>query len=714
MKNIASLTVNILITIVLSVSLIMSFTTAFSIKTSAFFLIFSAIIFTLLISLTSYYIESGKIFIITLAVIQAVYITVFLASYNTIISQLNYALNRVLGIYSKYLSVPSSINIAVKSGADAKADDASVLFIFVLFIICEIFSVSLLRIKKSIIIYILSLIILVPCFLMVTTLPSLTPLILSISILLALYITGIIRRYSTNIGSIFLSATSVILAIVILALCSVYPMQDYERYEWQDSLLSKLNEMLNINSGNSQLDSQLQNLKTNIQDSQNLNHLGEFRLNKTPVLSIMGEENKTIYLKNISYADYEDNQWKILSKDEIKSYPTDFNAFGITASEESNLKKLSIKALYREELIYTTYYSKTTEYGAVGDVCIENIDNIKEYLIEYYSSNTDSLVINESEKLNEYKDFVNSTYTKLPDKTKKELLRIAEEYGLTQLSSDQIPQAVKKFISERGEYSFVPDTLPEKSDFAPWFIESNSKGYCVHYATAATTLLRALGIPARYVTGYFAPAKKGIFVDVTNCNSHAWVEYYDKSKGWLMLDPTPPIYLDNGNGDSNSTDSTGSSDSLSYTEPASFAPTQQTTTDNSSNAATYRTENNTNNNGFKIPAIVYIILTALIIVSVLNIRLKIIRNKRKKLFENGDNKNRIIHIYRYANKINSITEGFIPIDVQNLVNEAKYSNHKMSDKSVEIVKAYAEHERKELYKKASGIKRLYYKYIRAY
>lgn len=714
MKNVASLTVNILITIVLSVSLIMSFSTAFNIKTSTFLLVFSAIIFALLISLISYYIESGKKFIISLAVIQAVYITVFLSCYNTIISQLNYALNRVLGIYSKYLSVPSSINFAVKSGADAKTDDASVLFIFILFIICEIFSVSLIRIKKTIIIYILSLIILVPCFLMVTTLPSLTPLILSISILLALYITGIIRRYSTNIGSIFLSATSVILAVVILALCSVYPMQDYERYEWQDSLLSKLNEMLDINNGNSQLNSQLQNLKTNIQDSQNLNHLGEFRLNKTPILSVMSEEDKVFYLKKISYADYEDNQWKILSKDEGKSYPNNFNVFDITSTTDIDLKQLQLKALYREDLIYTTYYTKRTEYGAIADSCIENIDNEKEYIVEYYSDKNSEIVKNDIENLEEYEDFVNSTYTKLPDETKKELLKIAEEHGLTQLSPDEIPKAVKKFISERGEYSFVPDALPEGKDFAPWFIESNAKGYCVHYATAATALLRALGVPARYVTGYFAPAKKDTFVDVTNCNSHAWVEYYDKNKGWLMLDPTPPIYLDNGNGGSNSTNSTGSSDSLSYTEPTSLVPTQQSTTVNSNNAATNRTENNTNKNGFKIPSIVYIILTVLIIVAVLNIRLKIIRNKRKKLFENGENKNRIIHIYRYANKINCITEGFIPIDVQNLLNEAKYSNHTMSDKSVEIVKAYAEHERKELYKKASGIKRLYYKYIRAY
>lgn len=715
MKNIASLAVNIIITVILSVSLIMCFSTAFNIETNSLLLISCAIIFTLVISLISYYIKSGKKFTGALAVIQVVYIAVFFASYNTIISQLNYAANRVLGVYSKYMSVPSSINIAAKSGAGTQTSDATVLFIFILFILCEIFSVSLIRIKKSIIIYILSLVALVPCFVMVTTLPSLTPLILSISILLALYITGFIRKYNANIGSIILSATSVLLAVTILILCAIFPLQEFERYEWQDTLLSKFNELLNIDNGGNQLASQLQNLRTNIQDSQNLNHLGEFRLNKTPVLSIMSEENKVIYLKKISYADYEDNQWKILSKDEIKSYPNDFNAFNITISDEADLKELYIKALYREELIYTTYYSKTTEYAAVGDTCIENIDNTKEYMIEYYQSNSDSLAKNESDKLKEYEDFVYNTYTKLPDKTKERLLKIANENGISQLNTNEIPNAVKKFVSGRGEYSFVPDALPEGEDFAPWFIENSSKGYCIHYATAATTMLRALGIPARYATGYFVLARKDEFVDVTNCNSHAWVEYYDDSKGWMMLDPTPPIYLDNGNGNTDSTDSSAGSNSPVQTEPSILTPTEQPTT-NKSDTVPYNTEKNSDNNnkGFKIPPIIQVILIILFIIVLIVLRAKIIRKNRKKLFETRDNKKRIIYIYRYAMQINNITEGFIPIEVQNLVNEAKYSNHIMSEKSVKIVKSYAEHERKELYKMTSGIKRLYYKYIKAY
>lgn len=713
MKNVTSIIINSFFSVILSVSLMMCFSTSFNIEVNLFLLIFSAIIFTSVISLISYYISSGKKFFISVAVIQAVYIAVFLTCCNTIISQLNYATNRVLGVYSKYMEVPSSINIAASSAISEKSSDASVLFIFILFILCEIFSLSLIRLKKSILIYIFSLIILVPCFILVTTLPSVTPLIISVSILLALYITGFVRRHSEKTGSVVLSVTSIILAVTLSVLCAIFPLQDYQRYEWQDNLLNQFNDVMNNNTGENPAVSKLQNLNANVQDSQNLANLGEFRLEKNPVLSVMNDENSVIYLKKIAYADYDDNQWKILSKDEAKSFPTDFNAFDITRSTDTNLKQLRIKAFYREDLIYTTYYSKRTEYGAVADACIENIDDEKEYLIEYYPNNYNKLVKNESDKLDEYESFVYSTYTKLADKTKERLLEIADNNGLSELDTDEIPQAVKEFIMSRGEYSFVPDAMTKGEDFAPWFIESNSKGYCVHYATSAATLLRALGIPARYVTGYFAPTLKNQFVDITNCNSHAWVEYYDKSKGWVMLDATPPAYLNNSNySNTSNTQSTDSTNSSAYTEPTTEFEAKQPTTNNS--FAPTKTSSGNKGNTIAVPAIVWIALCIALFIAVILFRAYKIKNNRKKLFENGDNKKRIIKIYRYALKINRITEDLIPVEIQNLVNEAKYSNHTMPDKAVETVLSFAEHERKELYKKAVGIKRLYYKYIRVF
>ena len=53
-------------------------------------------------------------------------------------------------------------------------------------------------------------------------------------------------------------------------------------------------------------------------------------------------------------------------------------------------------------------------------------------------------------------------------------------------------------------------------------------------------MLRSLGVPARYVTGFLArdPDSKGFLVRGTD--GHAWVEVYVEGLGWVAFDPTAP------------------------------------------------------------------------------------------------------------------------------------------------------------------------------
>ena len=54
-------------------------------------------------------------------------------------------------------------------------------------------------------------------------------------------------------------------------------------------------------------------------------------------------------------------------------------------------------------------------------------------------------------------------------------------------------------------------------------------GVCQDYTHAAIGLLRALGIPARYVSGLLT-SQVG--------ETHAWIEFYHPDSGWLAADPT--------------------------------------------------------------------------------------------------------------------------------------------------------------------------------
>ncbi len=65
-----------------------------------------------------------------------------------------------------------------------------------------------------------------------------------------------------------------------------------------------------------------------------------------------------------------------------------------------------------------------------------------------------------------------------------------------------------------------------------WKLKS---GVCQDFAHVLSVMLRYLGIPARYVSGYICPNKNGMRGEGA---THAWVEAYLPDYGWLGLDPT--------------------------------------------------------------------------------------------------------------------------------------------------------------------------------
>ena len=68
------------------------------------------------------------------------------------------------------------------------------------------------------------------------------------------------------------------------------------------------------------------------------------------------------------------------------------------------------------------------------------------------------------------------------------------------------------------------------------------QGFCEYYATLSALVLRRLGIPARYVTGFANPEiVEGLPYSIfRRKHSHAWVEAYVDGR-WVIFDPTPPI-----------------------------------------------------------------------------------------------------------------------------------------------------------------------------
>jgi transglutaminase-like putative cysteine protease len=62
------------------------------------------------------------------------------------------------------------------------------------------------------------------------------------------------------------------------------------------------------------------------------------------------------------------------------------------------------------------------------------------------------------------------------------------------------------------------------------------QGVCQDFAHVTLTLLRGLGIPARYVSGYLHPSPDAAVGEAVTGQSHAWVEWW--CGDWKAWDPT--------------------------------------------------------------------------------------------------------------------------------------------------------------------------------
>jgi transglutaminase-like putative cysteine protease len=65
-------------------------------------------------------------------------------------------------------------------------------------------------------------------------------------------------------------------------------------------------------------------------------------------------------------------------------------------------------------------------------------------------------------------------------------------------------------------------------------------GVCQDFAHILLVMLRMIGIPARYVSGYICPNRNGMRGEGA---THAWVDAYLPAYGWLGLDPTNNCFV---------------------------------------------------------------------------------------------------------------------------------------------------------------------------
>jgi transglutaminase-like putative cysteine protease len=108
-------------------------------------------------------------------------------------------------------------------------------------------------------------------------------------------------------------------------------------------------------------------------------------------------------------------------------------------------------------------------------------------------------------------------------------------------------QAVLDFFGGK-EYNFVYTLQPPLLDrnSVDDFLFRTRAGFCEHYAGAFVVLMRAMGIPARVVTGYQGGQINPVdgFLTVRQSDAHAWAEVWLPQRGWVRVDPTAAVSPD--------------------------------------------------------------------------------------------------------------------------------------------------------------------------
>ncbi|MBP5281016.1 MAG: hypothetical protein J6Z22_00795 [Lachnospiraceae bacterium] len=119
--------------------------------------------------------------------------------------------------------------------------------------------------------------------------------------------------------------------------------------------------------------------------------------------------------------------------------------------------------------------------------------------------------------------------------------------GLTNtIRMDDAKWIANALQSRSYTYSWNLDALEDGQDPIEYFLKESQKGYCIHFASAGVLLLRSLGVPARYASGYvvkpsqFVEHNDGTFTaQIVDRNKHAWVEIYLQEIGWIPVEVTP-------------------------------------------------------------------------------------------------------------------------------------------------------------------------------
>lgn len=114
-----------------------------------------------------------------------------------------------------------------------------------------------------------------------------------------------------------------------------------------------------------------------------------------------------------------------------------------------------------------------------------------------------------------------------------------QDYAQSSFSDDRPLLSCVRDLTHRifTDFTYCPESTTIATPIEE--VLANKKGVCQDFAHLQIACLRAMGFPAKYVSGYIettpAPGEEKL---VGTDASHAWISVYSPSEGWFEFDPT--------------------------------------------------------------------------------------------------------------------------------------------------------------------------------
>jgi len=133
------------------------------------------------------------------------------------------------------------------------------------------------------------------------------------------------------------------------------------------------------------------------------------------------------------------------------------------------------------------------------------------------------------------------SFTQFPDRFNPLAQQMAKQWRQQSRSDSEYIEKVLNFYRNNFTYTLSPPKLGQHS--VDEFLFSSLQGFCEHFSSSFTVLMRSVGIPARVVVGYQGGtwSEDRTYLSIYQRDAHAWAEVWLDGQGWVRVDPTAAV-----------------------------------------------------------------------------------------------------------------------------------------------------------------------------